>query len=802
MPDKKSISKHSEWLAYGKANGLLPNDNDQLALGGDIKGLKKNTPIPYDYLNNLSQINYFAEGGSLTELSGQTGEDEAAANKFSMITGLIGTGADAIEGNNDIYQNRGATTNKAIIGGVGKGLKTGATIGAQIGSVIPGGTLVGGAIGAGIGAIAGGINAKNNFQDSLTSFKDDTTAKYENNHPDTVKYFGAYGVELPEMGMGGDPVEFNGNTHEQGGLALGDNVEVEDGEIRVGNYVFSNRLVNPETGKTYATEAKKVTDKYKEYENDGPSMRSQNKMLEELKAKNDIAREQQKAIDAQKQEAMQTDHAAYGAMIQKDSKGSYVVDNSNKRLLMDNAKGHKMSYNTYLDSVYAYGGGIEDKLVPGGPPVQTSMMDSPIKYEDDYYPELYIDPLERNDGLSRIQRATDWNYNGGGPQRRSGGEGIPDYSYSENPEPVKLDNPERFYNEELPVMPSANNGPQPSPLQPSEFEFPRLNQLSARDKYLAEVKAYQNKIDAQNYSNALPEEAITESDVSNLEPMRGPNDPLDFVDAQGNPVYYSDASTRATALPESGNNDAIINNNNYRALDGSEITNGSQSRTQDKYARPNAALFASSLPAIDNLIQSSKKTNTKFNRVDLKDINMDQERADVSSAIARARTIQNQNVRGTATSSGDALAALSAGNAGLTGQETRVLSDINANERNANTQIRNQESMTNTDIANQEMIARQQDRDMRASVRNMALGNIGTNVQGNMRDKTAIDKNDAYNAQVMSLINSGEYKHVPDGKGGFSLVYIGGKDLPELQISKAKSSPAAKGNSKKPNNKI
>lgn len=404
----------------------------------------------------------------------------------------------------------------------------------------------------------------------------------------------AMGGELP---MGGEATEYNGNTHEEGGIAIGANKEVEDGEIRVGDYVFSDRLT-AHTGKTFASEAKRITDKFKEYEGDGPAMKTQQKQLEELKSQNDIARAAKEKEDADMEAAMAEDYMAYGGMIKKDSKGKYQVDRSNRAELLGGAKKRGMSYSKYVEKVYAYGGGLDDKNDPRVRP---------------------------------------------------------------NTAPTTMD---------LPVNGLATMG------------------LSYVD---------QPTIDKGLAPSGLP--------------------------------AYDEATIPGTTLAN-----------------------------KQGFGNEEAALLASSLPDMYNTISSLKGSDTNFERLKLDPISLEQERKSIKDAATGARNVNRANVRGTATSAGDALAALSAGNAGITRAEMDNLNAINANETNANIQLRNQMASTNVGIANAEIDARQQDEAMRQSVRSMAIANMANNSQGYLKDKKLSAENKAANERLLSLLDTGEYE--------------------------------------------
>jgi hypothetical protein len=149
-------------------------------------------------------------------------------------------------------------------GGVRGGLK-GAGAGFTLGNaIVPG---IGGLVGAGAGLVVGG---------TYGAIKDVNQAKDANQQ--LAKNKASYFAGLPKMNSanpykdivrnggfklenGGDKSlnSFNGESHENGGIKLTESAEVEGGEVRAGDYIFSDQLEHPDyNGKTYADVAKGI----------------------------------------------------------------------------------------------------------------------------------------------------------------------------------------------------------------------------------------------------------------------------------------------------------------------------------------------------------------------------------------------------------------------------------------------------------------------------------------------------------------------------------------------------------------
>ena len=148
----------------------------------------------------------------------------------------------------------------------------GASSGAAIGSIFPGpGTVIGGVVGAGAGML----------MEHLSDENTPTEANYVPNR--NVGY--AMGGDMNSYSNGGEMFsEIDaGGTHEQnprGGVPMPNNASVEEGETKMGSRVFSNRLINPATGNTFADDSKMYVDSKRP--NDPISKRFTEKQLNEL----------------------------------------------------------------------------------------------------------------------------------------------------------------------------------------------------------------------------------------------------------------------------------------------------------------------------------------------------------------------------------------------------------------------------------------------------------------------------------------------------------------------------------------
>lgn len=159
---------------------------------------------------------------------------------------------------------------------------------------------------------------------------------------------------IPAFAMGGDITEINGPRHDQGGVQLTPNAEVEGGEVKVDNYIFSDRLTPNGSNQTFADLAKKIKKKYEERPDDGPSLRAQESQLKELMMANEDARIKQEAKDKQIEEALQSDVMAYGGCIRKSNGGNIEIDPSRRGTFTKAAKARGMGVQEFAQKILSH----------------------------------------------------------------------------------------------------------------------------------------------------------------------------------------------------------------------------------------------------------------------------------------------------------------------------------------------------------------------------------------------------------------------------------------------------------------
>ena len=168
----------------------------------------------------------------------------------------------------------------------------------------------------------------------------------------------------------------NGNTHENGGVAITPNIEVEKGETRFEDYVFSNELKIPGSKMTFAQKSKQINAKYKKRENDDLALETKRREFADLMAINDLVRYDQ----TKKQERKQNiENTAFNLGIQNglnEEQAMQFAKGGSIRQLLNNAR--KIKTNQFVNR-YSGGGPIFPD--PTGDPNYTYQYD---KEKDDW----------------------------------------------------------------------------------------------------------------------------------------------------------------------------------------------------------------------------------------------------------------------------------------------------------------------------------------------------------------------------------------------------------------------------------
>lgn len=251
--------------------------------------------------------------------------------------------------------------------------------GAQLGSVFgPLGT----GIGAGVGFIGGSILGNKGAQKQqkalnelyLENFYSDKAPNIETTFnkggmlPISMYVNGGKMELMPRIGNPGmgELTELEGPKHEQGGIPMGPNAEVEGGEVKLDDYIFSDTLVIPNTKKTFADVAKNIKKKYEDRPlTDGPSKRSRDAELLKLMQLNEVERQKEEQAQAEMEMRMGKDMATFGGFIDINDEGILQVDDKVNQDFILAAEEMGMTPQKYAAELYKCGGMI-NKYANGG----------------------------------------------------------------------------------------------------------------------------------------------------------------------------------------------------------------------------------------------------------------------------------------------------------------------------------------------------------------------------------------------------------------------------------------------------
>lgn len=298
----------------------------------------------YKYGGNMKKKfkKKYADGGlwgtSLHNSESSTMNDIAL---FAQAEALKNQNIDAVHGwGNNYLQNKGYSQEQINI--------INEDMGADL-AKIPG-------IGMGLSMVKGTYNmvtgkTKNRLQNLRNSEKVDAF----NNTMEANKLSGYSQDAAVTFAMGGDFSEFQGPTHEEGGVTINPQAEVEGGETKKGDYIFSDRLKVPGKKLTFAQVSKQIKKRYTD------------------KRPNDVI-----------------------------SKNAEDRELATLQDMQETVRGDIMS-NAYTK---AYGGFMKKKYYKGGPfkntDVENLFPDNPSYYLESMTPKSFIIPNEFNSGTSDL----------------------------------------------------------------------------------------------------------------------------------------------------------------------------------------------------------------------------------------------------------------------------------------------------------------------------------------------------------------------------------------------------------------
>jgi len=211
---------------------------------------------------------------------------DGGAVDLTKYAGLTNIGGNLLQSSN------------SAAGTIGGGMLSGAATGMALGP-----------IGAGVGALIGGIGGimKNKQNNEVEEMQRKMMMQQSNmqslqNFQNANKMYREGGNVNP---LDNQLTQYNGLQHEQGGLPIGQNTEVENGETRgIGtteNYVFSDTLKpDKKSKKTFADLSKSIEKKYANYDSDKFAKQSKDRELAMLMQEQEALKKSQMERDVSK----------------------------------------------------------------------------------------------------------------------------------------------------------------------------------------------------------------------------------------------------------------------------------------------------------------------------------------------------------------------------------------------------------------------------------------------------------------------------------------------------------------------
>ena len=154
--------------------------------------------------------------------------------------------------------------------------------------------------------------------------------------------------DIPQSQKEGALVQYNGHAHEDGGVSLDGNNEVEGNETRNGDFIFSDRIIaDPKTKKTYADISKSIDKRYK---NRDDKFATEAKQMELDKLKDEQEQQKQSMSETYNVEGEQ-----YGGdeIQQHANGGSIHIKSANRGKFTASAKRAGMGTQEYARHILA-----------------------------------------------------------------------------------------------------------------------------------------------------------------------------------------------------------------------------------------------------------------------------------------------------------------------------------------------------------------------------------------------------------------------------------------------------------------
>lgn len=535
---------------------------------------------------------------------------------------------------------------------------------------------------------------------------------------------------------GGNLTEYNGNTHEDGGIAIGQGAEVEDKETRWEDYIFSEKVKVPNKKYSFADASKKINKKYSQRENDSYDKKALKREMNALMGMQESERSRMGLVH---QEEMNAKFNNGGGIQIGDVQGVEGQPALDPALQMQPDTSGLADWTPQRGPTGAFAipsniGKEFDRRNVGVNDFRNKIIQAKGSPAEGFDQQDLI-----KEGLITQQEATDYADN---LQWKN------DY-YS------KLGRPEINYS--------------------GENEFGQGAQTNLLDQQLAGKHLAARRVSPKSAPVVIPNNEMggklkyqaggpfnIENDLSTLPGADTyfPGSIAGAPDSINNPININTYSPYVTAneQPSSSGMAGALNEVNY--------TNEPQK--QGGQGLKNAGIFAAqNLGNLYNVIQGAQTPEQiEFDRLDPNLIDDSAATNIARSAYDSAGSVGRQNIRRHATSSGQALSNLIAQNTALAGKKAATLSGIKEDTANRNAMIQNQADQTNLGISQQEEQLNAQTKAAQQAAMSAGLSGLGTSIAGYARDRKGDKLQDA---TIRNFLKTGEY-HIDTNNAGEEVI--------------------------------
>lgn len=501
------------------------------------------------------------------------------------------------------------------------------------------------------------------------------------------------------MAMGGNLTEYkNGGSHEQspfGGIPIGQDALVEQGETRNKDFIYSDRLKPKGSKKSFAALSKEIESKYKGRENDVAANKAKQQALDELAQQQESLKEAQLTKELIKK---------FNTTATEFANGGFL-----------GGPGNGLPQNFWEDNTNYFGyTGINIDPIQG---IQDDI--NVMNNYSDVAP--YANP--RTDNPFNLTT----NYTGLTPEQQR---------------LVDMDHP----------IEGINKLPQAQLPEMSDYDafINFLTQTQAMDEPTEDMDATatmsQEEIDQTAYDNRDIDQPII-----GINPMGGASTfQQPGIDMLNTLVQDELSAARLKAEQDIINKVPVIDSTDSSTSEANDVTSLEE---LNKYINKGTAL--ASIPDIFNLIKAAKgPDDVNLERFTPEKINLEEQRRQAKDQARMAQNIARQNIKGTM-SGGQAFAGQLASDVAIEKNLQDAIGQSFMTEEMQNAQIANQAGLTNTQIANKEYIMREQNKALVDSLISQSIAGLSQTGQSHFKDLGATIGQDRMNKLIINAINEG-----------------------------------------------